>query len=107
MGGASRMDHDDSFANISWQSDPSAHPTVSDTTSPKMEAQEAENGVRHNSGGQLGNNALDLDLAGVGEGVLECTVTSPIKENDGSKDAYVSYLVTTNVCPPSPFFGLF
>jgi len=44
---------------------------------------------------------LDLDLAGVGDGVLECTVTNPIKENDGSKDAYVSYLVTTNTTFPS------
>jgi sorting nexin-4 len=39
-----------------------------------------------------------LDLAGVGEGVLECTVTAPIKENDGTKDVFVSYLVTTHVC---------
>ncbi|KAH6711367.1 putative sorting nexin-4 [Leptodontidium sp. 2 PMI_412] len=42
-----------------------------------------------------------MDLAGVGEGVLECTVTQPIKENDGTKDAYVSYLVTTNTTFPS------
>jgi sorting nexin-4 len=28
---------------------------------------------------------------------LECTVGLPLKENDGSKDAFVSYLVTTNV----------
>jgi sorting nexin-4 len=96
------MDHDDSFANVSWQSDPNAPPTTNlsrSAISPRMEPQEAQNGKRRGSGGQLGHNALDLDLAGVGEGVLECTVTSPIKENDGSKDAYVSYLVTTNVCP--------
>ena len=29
------------------------------------------------------------------DGLLDCTVTSPRKENDGSKDAFVSYLVTT------------
>lgn len=39
-----------------------------------------------------------LDLAGVGDGILECTVTAPIKENDGTKDVFVSYLVTTHVC---------
>lgn len=39
-----------------------------------------------------------LDLAGIGEGVLECSVTAPIKENDGTKDVFVSYLVTTHVC---------
>lgn len=31
------------------------------------------------------------------EGNLECTVSRPQKENDGTKDAFVSYLVTTNV----------
>lgn len=50
------------------------------------------------AGGGLGRNADEMDLAGVGDAVLECTVTQPNKENDGSKDAYVSYLVTTNVC---------
>lgn len=40
-----------------------------------------------------------MDLAGLDGGSLECTVTQPIKENDGTKDAYVSYLVTTKVCP--------
>ncbi|PHH54544.1 Sorting nexin-4 [Ceratocystis fimbriata CBS 114723] len=32
---------------------------------------------------------------------LECTVTSPIKEQDGSKDAFVSYLITTTSDFPS------
>ncbi|KAI5285394.1 intercellular trafficking and secretion [Ascosphaera acerosa] len=31
------------------------------------------------------------------DGVLECTVDAPLKENDGTKDAYISYLVTTHV----------
>lgn len=38
-----------------------------------------------------------MDLAGLDGGALECTVTQPIKENDGTKDSYVSYLVTTKV----------
>jgi sorting nexin-4 len=42
-----------------------------------------------------------LDLAGVEGGTLECTVTQPIKENEGTKDVFVSYLVTTNVCTSS------
>lgn len=29
--------------------------------------------------------------------ILECTVTEPHTENAGTKDAYVSYLITTNV----------
>ena len=48
---------------------------------------------------QAGNDADAVDLAGIGaDGSLECTVDTPLKENDGTKDAYVSYLVTTHVC---------
>ena len=39
------------------------------------------------------------DSAGFEDGVLECTVGTPLKENDGTKDAYISYLVTTHVGP--------
>ena len=38
-----------------------------------------------------------VDLAGVGDGRLDCAVGSPLKEGDGN-NAYVSYLVTTQVC---------
>jgi hypothetical protein len=47
---------------------------------------------------QAGPLADAVDLAGIGDGVLECHVDSPLKENDGTKDAYISYLVTTHVC---------
>lgn len=103
------MDNDD-FANVSWQSDGSTkgkgvdqaslasdqHRTISPTSM---------NGKsRGSSHGVLGRNADEMDLAGLGDAVLECTVTQPIKENDGTKDAYVSYLVTTNVrIHPAPF----
>ncbi|KAI4103469.1 MAG: hypothetical protein L6R37_003824 [Teloschistes peruensis] len=46
---------------------------------------------------QAGEAADATDLAGIGEqGRLDCTVSSPLKEHDGTKDAYVSYLVTTD-----------
>jgi sorting nexin-4 len=50
--------------------------------------------------GQAGELADPIDLGGIGDGVLECSVDSPLKENDGTKDAYVSYLVTTTVGLP-------
>lgn len=95
------MENDD-FANISWQNDPAGRGGRPVVTSPGGEAEDDgsgnTNGKRRGSGGgPLGRHADAMDLAGVGEGVLECTVTQPIKENDGTKDAYVSYLVTTNV----------
>lgn len=97
------MQNDD-FANVSWQNDPTAPFNKPVTEAPSGEEDKSDpTSNRHGSGGQLGHNADAMDLAGVGEGVLECTVTMPIKENDGTKDAYVSYLVTTNVstscCP--------
>ncbi|KIW83518.1 hypothetical protein Z517_02763 [Fonsecaea pedrosoi CBS 271.37] len=46
---------------------------------------------------QAGEHADNVDLAGIGrDGILEVTVDSPLKENDGTKDAYVSYQVTTH-----------
>lgn len=47
---------------------------------------------------QAGPNADAQDLAGPGEhGTLECTVTKPQKEGEGTQNVYVSYLVTTDV----------
>ena len=47
---------------------------------------------------QAGHNATQQDLAGPGlHGYLECTVDSAQKEGEGTQNAYVSYLVTTNV----------
>jgi len=98
------MEHDD-FANVSWQGNPAGQGTRSSVASLRADAEVGgpgnANGKRHGRAGlQAGRKADAMDLAGVGDGVLECTVTSPIKENDGTKDAFVSYLVTTNVCLP-------
>lgn len=46
---------------------------------------------------QAGHNADPQDLAGPGEhGRLECSVGKPQKEGEGTQNAYVSYLVTTD-----------
>lgn len=48
---------------------------------------------------QAGHNADETDLAGPGaHGKLECTVTRPQKEGEGTQNAYISYLVSTEVC---------
>lgn len=92
----------DEFANVSWQSDKPAQDPDASNTSPRSQNEGVlgsanSNGKRRGSGGPLGRDADVLDMAGVGHATMECTVTAPIKENDGSKDAYVSYLVTTHV----------
>ncbi|KAG5961677.1 Sorting nexin-4 [Claviceps cyperi] len=38
----------------------------------------------------------DFDSHGLSRERLECQVGSPLKENDGSKDAFISYLITTH-----------
>lgn len=53
-------------------------------------------------GSQPDHTADRVDLAGItSEGFLICTVEKPQKENEGTKDVYVSYLISTHVCPPS------
>ena len=48
---------------------------------------------------QAGPNADAVDLAGPGaQGSLECSVSRPQKEGEGTQNAYISYLVTTDVC---------
>jgi sorting nexin-4 len=95
----------DQFSNVSWQNDPRST-TSRKITSSSLDGREVAgssnvNGMRQGvgSGAQPREGITDpLDLAGIGDGVLECTVTAPIKENDGTKDVFVSYLVTTHVC---------
>lgn len=104
------MENND-FDSISWAND-----GESNEASPRLEQRRQDDArprtPRRSSGKQkapfpdpqVGNNADPLDLAGVGvEGRLDCTVSSPQKENDGTKDAYVSYLVTTHVSSLSGF----
>lgn len=108
------MDND--FDSISWRNDPGSDSSRPNTAGPSDS--DDRNG-RGNAGGKrsesvssppMGENADGVDLGGIGNGRLDCTVNTPLKENDGTKDAYISYLVTTHVgalvnqCfKPSPF----
>jgi sorting nexin-4 len=100
------MDQHDDFDNVSWKHDPESdvsRPTTAGTDAEESQEHEhVSNGKRRMSSTheepQAGPLADAVDLAGIGDGVLECQVDSPLKENDGTKDAYISYLVTTHVC---------
>lgn len=95
------MDND--FDSISWRNDPgsdSSRPNTAGTS-------DAYDGnVRSSAGGKrresdssppVGENADGVDLGGIGNGRLDCIVNTPLKENGGTKDAYISYLVITHV----------
>lgn len=90
------MEEHDNFAEISWQSsEPSAQLSPSTRNTTTIESDSL--GASKNDNGKLSQKSYPVDFDGIGEGMIECKVTQPIKENDGTKDAYVSYVVTTNV----------
>lgn len=98
----------DEFDSVSWQNEGDSenerqnptpisepeHPVYGANSSGKRKAKQSPN--------QAGSTADAVDLAGIGNGRLDCTVDTPMKENGGTKDAYISYLVTTNVRPKAP-----
>ena len=102
-------DHGD-FDSVSWrhegESDSSrpvsaAAEVPPETTLPtRLSSNKPRSGSNQHHEAQAGDMADPVDLAGIGDGVLECTVGSPLKENAGTKDAYVSYLITTSVRIP-------
>lgn len=93
------MDND--FDSVSWQNDEpegEPRPSTAVTTEPRDPVYGANaSGKRIARRNQAGEEADAVDLAGVADGTLRLRVDTPLKENDGTKDAYVSYLVTTNV----------
>lgn len=97
------IDQDD-FSNVSWHSDRNAVMAgfaASSSSLPAVAAPEAEppSAEEQHHGEELVHE--DPGLSG---DILECTVSEPRKESDGTKDAFVSYLITTNVSPLSvPF----
>lgn len=83
------MDQDD-FSNVSW----SEH--VQEQTSRSAPAADDPGHNMDGAGTSRAHNAH-----GLGPETLDCVVGTPIKENDGTKDAFVSYLITTTSTFPS------
>lgn len=97
------MDHND-FDTVSWRNDTESE--VSGPAHMHTDTEDAEPSTHDVNGKRRMSSASEepsahahedmADLTGL-DGVLECTVDSPLKENDGTKDAFISYLVTTHV----------
>lgn len=100
------MDDHGDFDSVSWRNESEINASRQNSAEPPPEVTlptRISNGKRrlssqhqHNDP-QAGEHAEPIDLGGIGDGILECCVSSPLKENDGTKDAYVSYLITTVV----------
>ena len=104
------MDDHSDFDNVSWRNETDLdkprspqmseppHETTTSLPTRISDPTPRRSSLHPDQEPQAGVQAEAIDLAGIGDGVLECTVGSPLKENDGTKDAFVSYLVTTHVC---------
>jgi len=98
------MDDHADFDSVSWQRGPVAEhtavpipvPLPTENTLPTRSAS-GRRTMSQSSEPQAGPDAEGVDLGGVGDGILECTVDTPLKEAGGTKDAYISYLITTHV----------
>lgn len=93
------IDQQDNFSNISWHSDHNSNQAggfsgLQSTLGPSSTAMDAE---PPSTDDQRHGEELSAQDPGMTGDILECTVSEPRKESDGTKDAFVSYLVTTNV----------
>ncbi len=105
-----RVDQDN-FSNISWQSEgPGAASSSSGPSRDGPPGPEQANGREQQQQLEPQPNLDRLDAGGLGSDTLECIVSAPITENEGTSTNFVSYLVTTNVggavsLPLSPSSG--
>jgi sorting nexin-4 len=83
----------DNFSNISWQIETNngVEPAQSSASMPNIDAEPPSSEAQHHG------QDLQLQDPGLSGDILECAVSEPHKESDGTKDAFVSYLITTMV----------
>lgn len=86
----------DNFSNISWNSE--QYPSGAALSTPAHEPPAPD--FDHSRQEGRNSDARHIDPALSGD-ILECTVSDPHKDNDGTKDAYVSYLISTHSTFPS------
>lgn len=88
----------DDFYAVSWKSHPRTHDGTDDEeSSPISAGHDAPSSAYHSEEPQAGINSDRISLSGVDPTLLVTTVSNPVTQNDGTKDAYVSYSVTTKV----------
>ncbi|KAH6651194.1 hypothetical protein F5144DRAFT_598594 [Chaetomium tenue] len=86
---------EDNFSNISWHSEQNAD-HVGQSTSASHNPVGSPGFSGHQSDDTRTDDGRDADYGHSAGEILDCTVAEPHKENDGTKDTYVSYLITTN-----------
>ncbi|KAK1834856.1 LETM1-like protein-domain-containing protein [Podospora conica] len=86
---------EDDFSNVSWHSDQHGHPGGSASAPESQRRSEYPAAGRGDGARTIGDEEEHLQPTR-GDEILECTISEPHKENDGTKDAYVSYTITTH-----------
>lgn len=88
-------DPENDFDSVQWTRDgasPQSPPTKSKSNGKRRQSSHADSRPPTDNIGDA------VDNAGIGkDGYLDCNVDKPLKESEGTKDVYVSYLVTTHV----------
>jgi sorting nexin-4 len=91
----------DNFSNVSWSEHGRPDHSSADGSMPPPTTAPSSVPSSMPSSMPAPADADARDAAGLGAEKLHCTVGTPLKENDGSKDAFVSYLITTSSTFPS------
>lgn len=86
----------DNFSNISWHSEHNQDEAGPSTSPPRDSLSSPEFSKSIPDPGRASSDEEGHGHGHHGGEILECTVSDPHKENDGTKDAYVSYLITTH-----------
>lgn len=92
----------DTFDSVQWRSEAeddtdNSRPTTANPDDDLRGFQAEELDPHDMEAPQAGPNADAVDLAGVGNGTLVTNVSDPQTVGVGTGDAFVSYLVTTDV----------
>jgi hypothetical protein len=102
------MEQED-FSNVSWHTDRDGGPGGSASAPEPQRRSEYPAAGRVDGARAIGDEEDRLQPTR-GDEILECIISDPHKENDGTKDAYVSYTITTNAGPrstPLSILGVF
>jgi len=88
-------DPQNDFDSVQWQGPDEEQAVDQQPTEVRQDVKRRASNTQHLP---PDHNADAVDTAGIGpEGFLECVVGAPQKEHEGTKDAYISYSITTHV----------
>jgi len=95
----------DNFSNISWHSEQGGGASSSSVPPGQTSAEEIVHNLGQHDPIEEAYNEMDAGGA-AGPETLECKVSAPLLESEGTREQFISYLVTTNVRLELPIYSL-